>query len=115
MIRKLSPLAFDHVQIPNYAVERLCTKLEYTTGKFQSLPEKFKLMQRQEAYEAISQESSTGVRFVRRCRCRDSQAAQGVPTHRAPTGTLSRFTAIHEVESQEKSAKFLCALWRARS
>jgi 8-oxo-dGTP diphosphatase len=47
------PLAFDHRQILDYAVERLRTKLEYTTVGFQLLPRKFTLTQLQRVYEAI--------------------------------------------------------------
>lgn len=47
------PLAFDHRQILDYAVERLRNKLEYTTVGFQLLPKKFTLTQLQRVYEAI--------------------------------------------------------------
>lgn len=49
----LPPLAFDHSEILEYALERLRNKLEYTTVGFQLLPEKFTLTQLQEVYEAI--------------------------------------------------------------
>ena len=52
-VQKLPPLAFDHEEILNYALERLRNKLEYTTVGFQLLPEKFTLTQLQEVYEAI--------------------------------------------------------------
>jgi hypothetical protein len=35
--------AFDHREILDYALERLCNKLEYTTVGFQMLPERFSL------------------------------------------------------------------------
>jgi 8-oxo-dGTP diphosphatase len=47
------PLAFDHREILDYAVERLRNKLEYTTVGFQLLPAKFTLTQLQRVYEAI--------------------------------------------------------------
>jgi 8-oxo-dGTP diphosphatase len=50
---KLPPLAFDHVGILDYAVERLRNKLEYTTVGFQLLPAKFTLSELQQVYEAI--------------------------------------------------------------
>jgi ADP-ribose pyrophosphatase YjhB (NUDIX family) len=49
----LPPLAFDHGEILDYALERLRNKLEYTTVGFQLLPEKFTLTQLQEVYQAI--------------------------------------------------------------
>jgi 8-oxo-dGTP diphosphatase len=47
------PLAFDHREILEYAIERLRNKLEYTTVGFQLLPSKFTLTQLQRVYEAI--------------------------------------------------------------
>lgn len=52
-VDKLPPLAFDHRNILDYAVERLRNKLEYTTVGFQLLPEKFTLSELQAVYEAI--------------------------------------------------------------
>jgi 8-oxo-dGTP diphosphatase len=47
------PLAFDHHEILDYAIERLRNKLEYTTVGFQLLPARFTLTQLQRVYEAI--------------------------------------------------------------
>ena len=49
----LPPLAFDHDEIVHYALQRLRTKLEYTTVGFQLLPTAFTLSQLQRVYEAI--------------------------------------------------------------
>ena len=51
--RRHPPLAFDHQRILDYALERLATKLEYTTVGFQLLPKKFTLTQLQRVYEAV--------------------------------------------------------------
>jgi 8-oxo-dGTP diphosphatase len=50
---RLPPLAFDHRQIVDYALERLRNKLEYTTVGFQLLPRKFTLPELQAVYETI--------------------------------------------------------------
>jgi 8-oxo-dGTP diphosphatase len=46
-------LAFDHEEILTYAIERLRSKIEYTTIGFQLLPDKFTLAELQRAYEII--------------------------------------------------------------
>lgn len=52
----LPSLAFDHLEIVNYAHQRLRYKLEYTAVGFQLLPDKFTLTQLQQAYEIVLNE-----------------------------------------------------------
>jgi 8-oxo-dGTP diphosphatase len=52
-VDKLPPLVFDQKRIVAYAVERLRSKLEYTTAGFQLLPRKFTLSELQAVYETI--------------------------------------------------------------
>jgi ADP-ribose pyrophosphatase YjhB (NUDIX family) len=52
-VGELPKLAFDHKRILDYALDRLCNKLEYTTVGFQLLPHKFTLSELQAVYEAI--------------------------------------------------------------
>lgn len=49
----LPPLAFDHADILDYALQRLRYKLEYTAVGFELLPPTFTLSELQTAYEII--------------------------------------------------------------
>jgi len=49
----LPPLAFDHADILDYALQRLRYKLEYTAVGFELLPPTFTLSELQAAYEVI--------------------------------------------------------------
>jgi 8-oxo-dGTP diphosphatase len=52
-VDQLPPLAFDHRQIIDYAMQRLRNKIEYSTAGFQLLPKKFTLSELQAVYETI--------------------------------------------------------------
>ncbi len=49
----LPPLAFDHTEILDYALQRLRYKIEYSAVAFQLLPDEFTLRELQEAYMVI--------------------------------------------------------------
>lgn len=52
-VRRLPTLAFDHARIVDYALERLRSKINYTTVGFQLLPRQFTLTELQSSYEVI--------------------------------------------------------------
>ena len=49
----LPPLAYDHADIINYALQRLRSKVSYTNAIYALLPASFTLTQLQYAYEAV--------------------------------------------------------------
>ncbi len=53
-VKRLPPLAFDHRRIVDYALERLRSKINYTTVGFQLLPGQFTLTELQSSYEVIT-------------------------------------------------------------
>ncbi|MBE6047922.1 MAG: NUDIX hydrolase [Clostridium sp.] len=48
-----SGLAFDHIKILNYSLERMRNKVQYTTIAFSLLPKEFTLMEVQQVYELL--------------------------------------------------------------
>lgn len=52
-VKKLPRLAFDHKKIIEYALGRLCSKLEYTNIIYSLLPLEFTMPQLQKMYEII--------------------------------------------------------------
>ena len=52
-VKRLPALAFDHQRIVDYALERLRSKINYTTVSFQLLPRQFTLTELQGSYEVI--------------------------------------------------------------
>ena len=52
-VSQLPPLAFENLSVIEYAVQRLQAKLDYTNVAYSLLPERFRLSQLQDVYEAI--------------------------------------------------------------
>ncbi len=61
-----TPLAFDHDRIMAYAMDRLRSKLEYTTLAFQLLPKVFTLPELKQTYEQILGEQLDRGNFYRK-------------------------------------------------
>jgi 8-oxo-dGTP diphosphatase len=61
-----NPLAFDHDRILRFALDRLRSKLEYTTLAFQLLPEVFSLPELKQTYEQILGEQLDRGNFYRK-------------------------------------------------
>ncbi len=67
----LPPLAFDHAEILDYALQRLRYKLEYTAVGFELLPASFTLTELQTAYEIILGEELDKRNFRRKVKAAD--------------------------------------------
>lgn len=64
-------LAFDHEKILRFAIDRLRSKLEYTTLAFQLLPKEFSLPKLKRIYEEILGEQLDKANFYRKLRDSD--------------------------------------------
>jgi 8-oxo-dGTP diphosphatase len=65
-VEEMPELSFDHREIIDYALERLRSKVNYTTVAFQLLPKKFTLSELQRAYEIILGENLDKRNFRRK-------------------------------------------------
>ena len=68
---RLPPLAFDHADVLEYALDRLRSKVEYSTVGFELLPEKFTLSALQGVYETILGRSLDKRNFRRKLKLLD--------------------------------------------
>jgi 8-oxo-dGTP diphosphatase len=92
-VRRLpGPLAFDHDSILAMALERLRSKLEYTTLAFQLLPEVFSVLELKHIYEQILGEELDKGNFYRKIK--DAKVLEDTGMRREGRGrptTLYRF------------------------
>ena len=65
-IDELPELAFDHQEILGMALERLASKLDYSTIAFQLMPEEFTMPELRHLYELITREEIDARNFAKR-------------------------------------------------
>ena len=65
-VTKLPPLAFDHQDILETAINRLKAKLEYSTLAFQLMPQAFTMAELQHVYQVITQDTIDKRNFAKR-------------------------------------------------
>jgi 8-oxo-dGTP diphosphatase len=88
------PLAFDHDRIMRYAVDRLRSKLEYTTLAFQLLPEVFSLPELKQIYEQILGEPLDRGNFYRKIKAAELlEETSGFREGKGRPARLYRFRA----------------------
>jgi 8-oxo-dGTP diphosphatase len=105
-VQELPPLAFDHDHIIAYALDRLRSKLEYTTLAFQLLPEVFTLPELQQTYEQILGEQLDRGNFYRKIK--ESGVIEPVGRQRESRG---RPAALYRFRAERREGDFVFR-WR---
>ncbi len=100
------PLAFDHDQIMRFALDRLRSKLEYTTLAFQLLPEVFTLPELKQTYEQILGERLDRGNFYRKIK--EAGLLEPVGQHRESGG---RPAALYRFRAARREGDFVFR-WR---
>jgi 8-oxo-dGTP diphosphatase len=104
------PLAFDHDQILRFAVDRLRSKLEYTTLAFQLLPEVFTLPELKQTYEQILGEQLDRGNFYRKIK--EAELLEPVGGTRESGG---RPAALYRFRAQQREGDFVFRWREART
>jgi 8-oxo-dGTP diphosphatase len=105
-----SPLAFDHDRIMTYALDRLRSKLEYTTLAFQLLPKVFTLPELKQTYEQILDEQLDRGNFYRKIK--ESGVIEPVGRLRESGG---RPAALYRFREERRDGDFVFRWREARS
>lgn len=100
------PLAFDHDQIMQFALDRLRSKLEYTTLAFQLLPEVFTLPELKQTYQQILGEELDRGNFYRKIK--EAALLEPVGGQRESGG---RPAALYRFRSDRREGDFVFR-WR---
>jgi 8-oxo-dGTP diphosphatase len=100
----LPKMAFDHGTMLQVALERVRTKLEYTTIGFQLLPETFTLHQLQSTYEIVLDRELDKRNFRRRLNLLELVEATGEKHKEGPgrPAELYRFRPVDFVNLRER-------------
>lgn len=105
-VQGLPPLAFDHDHIVRFALDRLRSKLEYTTLAFQMLPKVFTLPELQQTYEQILGEQLDRGNFYRKIK--ESDVIEPVGRQREGKG---RPAALYRFRAERREGDFVFR-WR---
>lgn len=100
----LPPLAFDHPRMIEIALDRVRTKLEYTTIGFQLMPASFTLGELQSVYEVVLDRAIDKRNFRRRLKLLDLVEPTGEKRSDGPgrPAELYRFVAVDFVNLRDK-------------
>ncbi|HEX6288658.1 MAG TPA: NUDIX domain-containing protein [Herpetosiphonaceae bacterium] len=104
------PLAFDHDHLLRLAVDRLRSKLEYTTLAFQLLPELFTLPELKQTYEQILGEQLDRGNFYRKIK--EAGVLEPVGRQRESGG---RPAALYRFRAARREADFVFRWREART
>jgi 8-oxo-dGTP diphosphatase len=104
------PLAFDHMQIVQFALDRLRAKLEYTTLAFQLLPEVFTLPELKRTYEQILGEELDRGNFYRKIK--EAGLLEPVGRQRESGG---RPAALYRFRAERREGEFVFRWREART
>src|SRR5262245_51446371 len=100
-VRQLpGPLAFDHDHILATALERLRSKLEYTTLAFQLLPEVFSILELKHIYEQILGEELDKGNFYRKIK--DAKVLEDTGMRREGRGRPTTLYRFHRQRGEEQ-------------
>lgn len=100
-VRRLpGPLAFDHDHILATALDRLRSKLEYTTLAFQLLPEVFSILELKHIYEQILGEKLDKGNFYRKIK--DAKVLEDTGLRREGRGRPTTLYRFHRDRGEEQ-------------
>ena len=109
-VADLPPLAFDHDRILHFALDRLQSKLEYTTLAFQLLPAQFTLPELQQTYEQILGEQLDRGNFYRKIK--ESDVIEPIGRQREGKG---RPAALYRFRADRQEGDFVFRWREARA